>query len=278
MLRGRRVVSARRPPVVILCGGRGTRLHEGSRAPAGGVELPKPLVEIGGKPIVWHVVMLYAAQGFTRFVLATGFGSVHVDSFVAGERWPARVSVTCIDTGEDTQTGGRVGQVREHLSQDERICVTYCDGLADVDLQELLAFHECHGALATVTVVRPQLQFGVAELARDGRVVGFREKPRSEHWVNGGFFCFEQAALEGMREDSVLERAPLELLAAAGELRAHRHTGFWRCMDTYKDAVALNELWGTGRAPWKLWEPIDAPPASPPARPRDPVGAAALEH
>jgi glucose-1-phosphate cytidylyltransferase len=131
--------------------------------------------------------------------------------------------------------------------------VTYADGVADIDLDSLLSFHAEHEAPATMTVVRPTLQFGVAELNGDGVVRGFAEKPRSDHWVNGGFFCLQSATLERFGPDSVLEREPLERLAAAGELRAFRHHGFWECMDTYKDAVELNDLWAQGRAPWKLW-------------------------
>ena len=233
------------PTVVILCGGRGTRLQERTR------ELPKPLVEIGGMPIVWHVIQLYAVQGFARFLLATGYESGLIERFAADCRWPDGVSVECVDTGLDTQTGGRIKRLEPRLAGEERFCATYCDGLADIDLQELLAFHRRHGALATMTVVRPELQFGVTELDRDGRVRGFREKPRSEHWINGGFLCFERAALDYLERNSVLERAPLERLAAAGELRAYRHEGFWECMDTYKDAVALNDMWAAGAAPWR---------------------------
>ena len=246
------------PPVVVLCGGRGTRLQEHARDPAAAHnpvvadELPKPLVEIGGVPIVWHVVMLYAAQGFERFVLATGYRGDLVERFAQAARWPQRVSVRCLDTGEDTNTGGRVKLAGEALAGEQRICVTYADGLADIDLHALLSFHGAHGGLATVTVVRPQLQFGVAELARDGRVSAFVEKPRSSHWVNGGFFCLERGALAWLREDSVLEREPMQELARAGQLHAYRHEGFWRCMDTYKDAIALNDLWAAGNAPWRL--------------------------
>ncbi len=126
--------------------------------------------------------------------------------------------------------------------------------MARVDLARLLDFHSEHGRLATMTVVRPELQFGVTELdARDGRVLGFREKPRSEHWINGGFFCFEPGVLDYLEQDSVLERDPLEGLAASNQLRAHRHEDFWECMDTYKDAVALNDLWESGEAPWRMW-------------------------
>jgi glucose-1-phosphate cytidylyltransferase len=235
------------PPVVILCGGRGTRLQEHTR------EIPKPLVEIGGQPILWHVIELYAAQGFASFLLATGYKGELIEHFVAATKWPEGVRVRCLDTGLDTPTGGRIKRLEGPLDGRD-FCATYADGVADIDLSALLSFHGAHGALATMTVVRPELQFGVTELdGEDGRVLGFREKPRSEHWINGGFFCFQTAALDYMQSDSVLEREPLERLASEGELRAHRHEGFWECMDTYKDAVALNDLWASGQAPWRLW-------------------------
>ena len=224
--------------------------------------MPKPLVEIGGRPIVWHVIRLYAAQGFRRFLLATGYKGEMIERFAAAERWPQGVSVECIDTGLDTQTGGRIKLLEPQLTGAEVFCATYADGVADIDLAALLAFHEGHGALATMTVVRPTLQFGVTELAGDGRVTGFREKPRSDHWINGGFFCFRAGVFEHLDVDSVLERAPLEQLAAAGELRAHRHEGFWECMDTYKDAIALNDLWASGEAPWRLWDGDGAAPGT----------------
>jgi glucose-1-phosphate cytidylyltransferase len=152
----------------------------------------------------------------------------------------------------DTPTGGRIHRVADRVG--ERFCATYGDGLSDIDLHAELAFHQRHGAIATMTVVRPELQFGITELDDDDRVTGFREKPRAEHWVNGGFFVFERAVFDVLADDSVLERRPLESLAADGQLRAYRHTGFWECMDTYKDAVALNDLWASGQAPWKVWE------------------------
>jgi glucose-1-phosphate cytidylyltransferase len=243
-----------RPPVVILCGGRGTRLRvQGTAAEGGAQEIPKPLVEIGGLPIVWHVIQLYAVQGFKRFLLATGYKGNLIERFAQNTSWPEGVEVQCVDTGLDTPTGGRIKLLEQRLGE-EPFCATYADGLASVDLSELLAFHAAHGHLATMTVVRPELQFGVTELdSHDGRVLGFREKPRSEHWINGGFFCFEPGVLDYLRSDSVLERDPLERLAAGGELRAHRHRDFWECMDTYKDAVALNDLWESGEAPWRLW-------------------------
>jgi glucose-1-phosphate cytidylyltransferase len=209
-------------------------------------------VEIGGEPIVWHVMRIYAAQGFRRFTLCTGYKGELIEAAVHSRSWPEGVEVRCIDTGIETPTGGRIAKVGP-LLEGRPFCATYADGVADIDLGRLVAFHREHGGLATMTVVRPELQFGVAEVDGDGRVRGFREKPRSEHWVNGGFFCFEPGALECMDEDSVLEREPLESLAARGQLHAFRHEGFWDCMDTYKDAVLLDDLWSRGEAPWKIW-------------------------
>jgi glucose-1-phosphate cytidylyltransferase len=239
-----------KPPVVILCGGRGTRLRERTET------VPKPLVEIGGRPIVWHVIGIYAAQGFDRFLLATGYLGEQVEGFVAAERWPEGLSVECVDTGLDRPTGGRIAALGERLAGGT-FCATYADGVADVDLGALLDGHREAGLAATVTVVRPHLQWGVAELDGD-RVSGFVEKPRSEHWINGGFFCFEPEALDHIGPDSVLEREPLERLAAAGELRAHRHEGFWDCMDTYKDAVLLDDLCRAGNPPWPILD-VDGP-------------------
>ncbi len=239
-----------RPTVAILCGGRGTRLQEHTRS------IPKPMVEIGGRPILWHVLQIYLAQDFRRFLLLTGYRGEQVAEFVAAGSWPAGAEIHCVATGEDTPTGGRL-----HLAAAERrelaerpFCLTYADGVADIDLAALLRDHRDHQATATMTVVRPPLPFGVAQLDVDGFVHGFTEKPRSEHWINGGFFCFEPAVLGLLRADSVLEREPLERLAAGGRLRAFRHEGFWHCMDTYKDSVELNDLWDAEeRAPWQLW-------------------------
>ena len=232
--------------MVILCGGRGTRLQEHTQS------IPKPMVEIGGRPILWHVIQIYLAQGFRRFMLLTGYRGAQIASFVRSQPWPADSEIRCLDTGEDTPTGGRLHLAAKALDG-VGFCATYADGVADIDLGALLSFHADHGASATMTVVRPELQFGVAQLNGDDVVSGFVEKPRSEHWINGGFFCFEPSVLALLGADSVLERQPLARLAADGQLRAFRHQGFWDCMDTYKDAVVLNDLWARGRAPWQLW-------------------------
>ena len=232
-----------RPPVLILCGGRGTRLRERT------VEIPKALVEIGGEPILRHVIGIYAAHGFERCLLLTGHKGEMIEAWLGEREWPEGLEIECVDTGEHTPTGGRIALAADRVGG-ERFCATYSDGVADVDLGAMLDFHAGHGALATVTVVRPRLQFGVAAVDGDDRVSGFEEKPKLDTWINGGFFCFEPGALDYIGTGSVLEREPLERLAADGELRAFRHEGFWDCMDTYKDAIELNDLWARGEAPW----------------------------
>ena len=187
-------------------------------------------MEIGGRPILWHVIGIYAAQGFERFLLATGYLGEMVEQFAAGESWPGGVEVECVDTGLDTPTGGRIARLGGRI-EGETFCATYADGVADIDLEALLDFHCEQGPLGTVTVVQPHLQWGVARLGDEGRVEGFVEKPRSEHWINGGFFCFEPGALDYIGEDSVLEREPLERLGrrsarrlpARGLLGLHGH-------------------------------------------------------
>ena len=232
-------------PVLILCGGRGTRLREHTES------IPKALVEIGGLPILWHVISIYSSQGFMRFLLLTGYRGELIKDWVERRSWPAGVQVGCMDTGLETPTGGRIKLAAEGLGGP--FSATYADGVADIDLSALVEFHRGSDALATMTVVRPQLQFGIAELDEDDRIHHFHEKPQAESWVNGGFFCFEPGALDYLSEESVLEREPLEGLAADGQLRAYRHQGFWDCMDTYKDAVMLNDLWESGDPPWRVW-------------------------
>ncbi|MGI8726933.1 MAG: sugar phosphate nucleotidyltransferase [Solirubrobacterales bacterium] len=233
--------------VAILCGGRGTRLQEKTE------KIPKPLVEIGGKPIVWHVIGLYAAHGFRRFALLTGYKRELIEEFVVSEPWPDGVEVRCLDTGTETPTGGRIALAADELGEGT-FALTYGDGVSDVDLAAELDFHRSHGSAATVALVQPHSQWGMAVLEEDDRVSGFVEKPKLSQWINGGFFFFERAALDYLDPEATLEREPLESLAADGELHGFRHTGFWDCMDTYKDAILLNDLWREGSPPWRTWE------------------------
>jgi glucose-1-phosphate cytidylyltransferase len=235
-------------PVAILCGGRGTRLQEQTHA------IPKALVEIGGRPILWHVIRIYAAQGHRRFLLLTGYLGDQVAAFVDDpSQWPEPVEIECCDTGLETNTGGRLARAAERLDGG-RFCLTYADGVADIDLADQLRVHQDRGSVATMSVVRPRSQWGIALIGADERISGFREKPRLDYWINGGFFVCEPAFLDSIGPDSVLEQEPLEAAAGAGRLGAYRHQGFWHCLDTYKDAVTLNDLWAGGAAPWAVWD------------------------
>ena len=244
---------------VILCGGRGTRLNEM------GIAVPKALVPIGGKPVIWHLMRIFADSGFDDFVLCLGYLSETIEKYFYGvatsrdDENQVRVasdglscSVQMIDTGLDTNTGGRIKALESLMSDQDRFFVTYGDGLADVDIQKLLKFHLQHGKIATLTAVHPVSNFGILDLDGTGAVRDFKEKPVLESWINGGFFVFERRTFDYLEENSILEREPLTALAKEGQLMAYQHPGFWKCMDTYKDNLELNELWET-HAPWKLW-------------------------
>jgi glucose-1-phosphate cytidylyltransferase len=252
---------------VILAGGLGSRLSEET-----GLR-PKPMVEIGGKPILWHIMKIYAAHGIDEFIVCLGYKGYVIKEWFANyalhtsdvtfdlrtgemevhhsttEPW----RVTLVETGEATMTGGRLRRVLPYLG-DEDFCFTYGDGLADLDLRALVAFHRAHGRAATVTAVQPAGRFGALDL--DGDVVtSFEEKPRGDgSWTNGGFFVLSPSVGEHLAgDDTVWEQEPLRALAAAGQLASFRHSGFWQAMDTLRERNQLQELWETGRAPWRVW-------------------------
>jgi glucose-1-phosphate cytidylyltransferase len=257
--------------VVILCGGLGTRLREETEF------RPKPLVEIGGKPIVWHIMKMFGQQGLRDFILCLGYKGSSIKEYFLnyeamnndieiqlgarsqvrylGEHPEQDYRVTLADTGATAGTGARIAKVKRHVDG-ERFMVTYGDGLANVNLPELHKFHKSHGKLATVTMVRVPGRFGVIEAGDSGEVQRFREKPsRDDGWISAGFFVFERGVFDYLSTDDVcmLEREPLERLTRDGQLMGYRHDGDFNPMDTYRDHVALNELWASGKAPWKNW-------------------------
>ncbi len=253
---------------VILAGGMGTRLREETEY------RPKPMVEIGGRPILWHIMKNLSQQQLSEFVLCLGYkGDVIKDFFL---NYDARINdvtvdigrdgislqhnksnteqwkVTLANTGLNTMTGGRIYRVRDHLKNERFLC-TYGDGLADIDLRSLLEFHKSHGKIATVTAVKPTSRFGAMEIGSDNKVNRFAEKPKSEQWINGGFFIFEPKVFDYLDADCVLEQHPLENIAKDGQLMAFHHRGFWQPMDTFRETQELNELWSSSKAPWKNW-------------------------
>lgn len=254
--------------VVILTGGLGTRLQEETEIK------PKPMVEIGGRPILWHIMNIYATYGYKEFITALGYKGEVIKNYFLNyyylrnslsihlsnghvevhngrrEDW----TVHMINSGLDTQTGGRLKRLVSWIGN-ETFMMTYGDGLADINIQELVAFHRRHAKLATVTVVRPPARFGGVSFEGD-LVVRFAEKPQiGEGWINGGFFVLEPGVLDYIEGDhTFFEREPLERLAKEGQLVAYRHKGFWQCMDTLRDVRLLEGLWASGKAPWKVWE------------------------
>lgn len=252
---------------VLLAGGLGTRMREETE------DRPKPMVEIGGQPILWHIMRHLSGFGITEFVIAAGYRSDFIEHYfqshqtwttVSGET-PERVTfrgvsgvetgweVTIAFTGENTGTGGRVFRVGD-LVAGERFLVTYGDGLADVNLKELLHHHDSLGVDATLTAVQPTSRFGLMDIESDGRVTRFREKPKMDDWVSIGYFIFEPAVLSYLQADCELEKDGLTELAHAGELSAYKHEGFWQPMDTYREYKILSDLWESGQAGWKTWQ------------------------
>ncbi len=256
--------------VVLLCGGFGTRLREETEY------RPKPLIEIGGRPIVWHIMKIYAYYGLRDFVLCLGYrGNMIKEYFLNYEAMNNDFSislgrqnritfhnahdeqdfqVTLADTGLATMTGGRIKRVQKYIT-DDTFMVTYGDGLANLDIHALLDFHRAHGRWATITAVRPVTRFGVLTLDNTARAISFAEKPRLDGWVSAGFFVFNRRVFDYLSgDDCVLEGEPLERIAREGQLMAFRHDGFFYAMDTYREYKYLNELWDSDNAPWKVWE------------------------
>lgn len=253
---------------VILAGGLGTRLSEET------LVKPKPMVEIGGKPMLWHIMKTYSAHGINEFVICCGYKGYIIKEYFANyflhmsdvtfdmqnnqmhvhnhraEPW----KVTLVDTGEDSMTGGRLRRVREYIADDELFCFTYGDGVGDIDITASIAFHRQHGRLATLTATVPQARFGALEI--DGQLIrNFKEKPKGDgNLINGGFFVLSPKVIDYIADDStVWEQQPLKQLAADRQLMAFEHLGFWQPMDTMRDKVMLDELWHSGKAPWKIW-------------------------
>jgi glucose-1-phosphate cytidylyltransferase len=256
--------------VVILCGGQGTRLREETEY------RPKPLVDVGGRPILWHIMKSYAHYGFQDFVLCLGYRGQMIKEYFLnyeamnndfticlgkqhrieyhGAHREQNFCVTLAETGADAMTGSRVKQVQRY-TEGETFMVTYGDGVSDVDIGKLMAFHKSHGKLATITTMRPFSRFGILELGPNSEVQAFAEKPQMEGWASAGYFIFESKVFDYLNVDPscVLEREPLERLARENQLMAYQHDGFFFAMDTYREYLYLNDLWNKNQAPWAVW-------------------------
>lgn len=254
---------------VILCGGQGTRMREETEY------RPKPLVEVGGRPILWHIMKMYAHYGFRDFVLCLGYrGNMIKEYFLQyeavnndftlslgktasieyhGAHEEQDFRVTLAETGLNTMTGGRVRRAGKYVD-DDTFLLTYGDGVADVDIAKVVQFHRQHGRLATVTVMNPSSRFGMLELDPSGQVIRFAEKPKSEGWANAGFFVLDRRVLDYLDNDEcILEREPMERLAKENQLIAFKHDGFFQAMDTFRESQHLNQLWDNDQAPWRIW-------------------------
>ncbi len=254
--------------VVILAGGLGTRISEETHL------RPKPMIEVGGKPVLWHIMKTYSTHGVNDFIVCCGYRGYIIKEYFANyflhmsdvtfdmrdnrmevhEKHAEPWRVTLIDTGENTMTGGRLKRVSDFIEKDEAFCFTYGDGLSDVDITSLILFHQQSGKLATVTAVQPPGRYGTLDM--DGRMVKrFIEKPDGDGgWINGGFFVLSPQVLHYIEDDATSwEAGPLQQLAAMGELMAYRHPGFWQPMDTLRDKTQLDDMWNSGQAPWKIW-------------------------
>jgi glucose-1-phosphate cytidylyltransferase len=255
--------------VVILCGGLGTRLKEETEF------RPKPLVQIGEKPILWHIMKIFSHYGYNDFILCLGYKGEMIkeyflnydymnsdftmglgykkDAKFYGNHCESDWKVTLANTGVDTNTGGRIKRIEKYIGKDETFLAAYGDGVADIDLKKLIEHHRKKGKTATLTGVHPYSRFGVVEAGADDIVNGFKEKPRMDGWANVGFFVFQRQIFDYLEDNSVLETKPLETLSQKSQLTIYRHQGFWQCMDTFKDQKVIQGLWDTGKPPWKVW-------------------------
>ncbi len=254
--------------VVILAGGLGTRLSEET------VVKPKPMVEIGGMPILWHIMKIYSAHGFNDFVICLGYKGYVVKEYFANyflhqsdvtidlatnqvevhDSYAEPWKITLVDTGQDSMTGGRIKRIRHHIGN-HPFLLTYGDGVGDVNITKLVAFHQAHGKRCTLTAVQPSARFGALDVSEDDEVRSFLEKPKGDGaWINGGFFVCQPEVFNYIDNDSTIwERTPVETLAAEGELAAFKHSGFWKPMDTLRDKLELETAWNAGTADWKVW-------------------------
>jgi glucose-1-phosphate cytidylyltransferase len=253
---------------VLLAGGLGTRMREETEF------RPKPMVEVGGRPVLWHIMKVLGTQGITDFVICAGYKSEYIKNYFYnygasnldftvrlgdqsstvfhGSHEEFDWTVTVADTGESTMTGGRIKMIEKYV-EGETFLATYGDGIADIDLSALSSFHQSHGKTATMTVTQPTSRFGVVDIGESGLVSKFREKPKVNDWINMGYFVFNPGVFNYLELDSVLEENPLRELATHSQLGAYRHSGFWQPMDTYRESLLLNSLWNQGQAPWKNW-------------------------
>lgn len=253
---------------VLLAGGLGTRMREETEF------RPKPMVEVGGKPVLWHIMKILGTQGVNEFIICTGYKSEYIKNyfynylssnsdFTVKLGSPSEIEfhgshdeynwkVTVADTGSTTMTGGRIKRIQKYIGNEPFLC-TYGDGIADIDLSALINHHESQEKIATMTVTQPTSRFGVVDLQKDGSVIQFKEKPKVEDWVNIGYFIFRPEIFNYLEDNSVLEEEPLKNLTKQGEISAYRHSGFWQPMDTFRESQILNSIWDTGQAPWKIW-------------------------
>ena len=226
---------------IILCGGYGTRLSEET------IIKPKPMVKIGNKPILEHIMNIYKYYGYNRFVLALGYKSEYIKKFYKNKK-----NIELVYTGKDTKTGGRLLRLKKYLKNEKTFMLTYGDGVSNINIKKAVKFHKKHGKIATITAVRPPVRFGELKISRN-KVKSFKEKPQvGQGWINGGFFIFNNKVLNFIKDDqTLLEKEPLEKLTKTGQLMAFEHKGFWKCMDTMRDKILLNKLWKEGNALWK---------------------------